>query len=286
MREQVQSIFEQPAGQKKEMVGDKLDQATALAVEKLEREGLPVTSDCRIDMRGFSDVYLEKDIKSDTRCVENWEMEWFKSDSQEEIRQKRSRTTGERFERLATVILHKFLGDRFIVVRTSLYDDFKNKVDNIILDKKTDNVICAFDEVGDASGERYFKKREEILNRNKCPQEYDKNKVNYERRGGGASLKYGLKMENGQLSLGKIDEIPIFLLALPEKQVEEGIKSLEPSLDVHSNYDKKLFAYFVASLEAQIKLLQLTRAQLSDKMKQRISQFEDAIREIRKDSKI
>lgn len=272
--------------QGKEIADDKFSKSISDVAEKLRREGVPVTNDCRIDMRGFADIYSEKERKDDTRCVENWEMEWYRTDSPEEIKEKRSRAAGERFERLATVILNKFLGDGFIVVRTSLYDDFKNKVDNIIINKETGNLVCAFDEVSDASGGRYFKKREEILNRNKCPQEYDKNKANYERKGGGASLKYGLKIESGQLGLGETNEIPIFLLALPEKQVEEGIKNLEPSPDIKSDYEKKLFAYFVVSLEAQIKSLRLTESQLSGKMKQRVLQFEAIIKDIRIQSKI
>ena len=42
---------------------------------------------------------------------------------------------GERFERLKTAILYKAFREKFIVVRSSHYDDIRNGVDNVIVEK-------------------------------------------------------------------------------------------------------------------------------------------------------
>lgn len=58
-------------------------------------------------------------------------------------------------EMAITALLHKMLKERFIVVRASTFDDYKHGMDNLILDRETGAVICAFDEVirneGDAA---------------------------------------------------------------------------------------------------------------------------------------
>lgn len=253
---------------------------------RFKKEGVPITNDCRIDMEGFIGVYGEKKIAKDIECVNTWEEEWRSTKDYNE----KLKRTGEKFEALKTVILNKFLGEGFMAVRTSAYDDIKNKADNIIINKDNGNVVCAFDEVGDISGERYQRKQEDIRRRNFCPQELDKSKGVYVRSSGGVSLEYGLKVEkdeNGRnkLGLGRVEEIPIFLLALSEKMIEEGIKKLTP-LNEKSKFEKDLFAYFIVSLEAQVKSLRLIESQLSKIMKERIMQFETSVKNIREYNKI
>lgn len=51
------------------------------------------------------------------------------------------------FKILKTSIMHKMAGERFIVVRSSHFDDITNKVDNVIVDRDTGHTICALDEV-------------------------------------------------------------------------------------------------------------------------------------------
>ena len=78
----------------------------------------------------------------------------------------------------------------------------------------------------------------------------------------------------------------MFLLALPEKQTEEGFERTGGSLEQVSEYDRKLFTFFIVFLEAQIKSLKLTEAQLSGVLKERLQRFDAGIKTIRQKHRI
>ena len=153
----------------------------------LREEGLPAREDCRIDMDSFGEVYPEKTIKEDRREIESYEKDWQVGLSEE----KRTKTEGEKLEMLKTAIFSKFLGKDFIVARSSLYDDVKNNIDNVILEKETGNLICALDEAGESSGKGYEEKKTKVLERN--------------RQENGGSLKYGFKLEKDREGKKKIN---------------------------------------------------------------------------------
>jgi hypothetical protein len=156
----------------------------------------------------------------------------------------RLKATGERMEMLKTVVFDKFLGKNFVVVRSARYDDVANKIDNVILDRKTGNLVCAFDEVGESSGPKYERKKDEVLRR--------------DREKGGGTLKYGLRIErDNRLVKDKVENVPIFYLALPKELIDETIEQLDPSAKKPSRREKQLFAYFNASLYSQIQLLNM-----------------------------
>ena len=228
---------------------------------KMREEGLPVDNDCRINMEAFSDVYSKKEIERDRALMESYEREW--------ERKGRGRNHGEygrKLEALKTAIFHKFLGKEFLIARSSPYDDFKNKIDNVILEKKTGNLVCAFDEVGDMSGPAYEEKKAKVLERD------------VKEKGG--KLKYGLKFGKDQkkLVLGEADQIPILYLALDKRHIEGGIKNLIPSFEEKSEYEKQLWKYFTASLNAQIQYLNI-EPQLEPALKNRLEQFQKTLQE-------
>lgn len=230
--------------------------------ERLMSQEVPVTGDCRIDMGAFKEVYPESEIQRDQELVRGYEREWYGGVSEEEVQEKRSKSAGEKLERLKTAIFDKFLGADFIVVRTSSYDDIKNKVDNVILERETGNLVCAFDEVGDLSGARFEKKKLEVLERNK--------------REKGGSLKYGMRLtQEGELVLGEVRHLPIFYLALPKEHIERGIEHLSDSREAIP-FEKKLFDYFRSSLEAQADSLELER-NLNPELRERLLHFEEAL---------
>jgi len=125
---------------------------------ELKKEGIPVLKNGRIDMDAFSQnkIYNEKNIKYDKNMIAMIEKEWaLKANiTLEEAETEREHSLGDKMEKLKTVIFYKFLKDGFYVTRSSRYDDIKNGIDNIILDKKTGNIICALDEVGTTSEEK------------------------------------------------------------------------------------------------------------------------------------
>lgn len=238
--------------------------------ERLKSEGVPLEDNCRIDMQAFRNVYSEREIEADNKLVADYEKDWYKDLSPKEVKQKKIRNEGEQLEMLKTSVFDKFLNKDFIAARTSSYDDIKNKIDNVILEKETGASICAFDEVGDTTGVIYEKKTEEVLERN--------------RKEEGGKLKYGLKLEDGKLALGPVHNLPIFYLALPKRLIQQGIQAMDPSFQGKSENDRNLFGYFISSIDQQIKRLRLER-HLNPELTARLEHFEELLARIREKEK-
>jgi len=115
----------------REISNDQIEKIRNLQ-EKLSKDlrakGIPVNNECRLQISGFKNVYPQDDIEIDIKIVLELQKKWSEEGG--------IKKEGEQFEIIKTIIFNKFLGNDFVVVRSSLYDDFKNGVDNIILDKK------------------------------------------------------------------------------------------------------------------------------------------------------
>ena len=225
---------------------EKIKKILELVREKLISEGVPTDENCRIQMEAFEGIYPKEEILDDKIHLKRIEKKWQERNEPEEKIDKE----GEQLEILKTALFNKFLGKKALIVRTSLYDDVTNHVDNLMIDKETGKTLCAFDEVGTNIGPIFTEKMVKVL------------KINTEERG--AKLKYGLKLEKGmnnenKIKLGRRDNLPIFYLALPSLQIKEAIKNAEPSLEKFSDYEKKVFEYFYFSLISQVKALNLEK---------------------------
>ncbi len=229
--------------------------------ERLRVEGVPVNDDCRIDMDAFRDVFSPESIESNKKTVKDFEKKWYGNLTEEEIKKEKLKKSGEQLEMLITAVFSKFLGKEFIVVRSAAYDDIRNKIDNLILEKESGNMVCAFDEVGDVSGSRFEEKKKNILEKNQK----------------GCLIRYGLGVREGELTLEYRENIPIFYLALSGENIKNGIKELVPSFEEKSDFEKKLFDYFISSLDSQIKTLKLER-NLDWSIKEQVNYFEQVIK--------
>jgi hypothetical protein len=218
----------------------------------LEGQGIPVDQNCRIDMRAFEAVYEKKEIEEDVKLIKE-----IKGNTEESLL-----TDGERLEVLKTIVFHKFLNEKFIVIRTALYDDVQNHVDNLIVEKETGNIICAFDEVSAISGPEFIKKQERFL----------RNNIN------GAKVKYGILSTKDGLIKDRIKNIPIFYLALPPEHINEGIRNIA-SLEEISDYEEKIWSYFVTTLQSQIARLKLEN--LNEILRRRLLEFEKTLKELK-----
>jgi len=223
-------------------------------VIKKEFKDIPITESLRIDPDGFPYSSNEDLIwlKRIVDKIENVNIEEEKSESEEveigrfikeALEDREIITDGERMEVFKTIIFHKFIGKNFIVVRSSIYDDFKNKVDNVIINKETGEVVCAFDEVclkGPNFDSRKKDKENIII------------KINRE---SGAKIKYGLflQKENDKMVLkkGEVQGVPIFYLSLEKDDLDDGIKSLAWSLDKISEKEKEIWGKFKILLKEQ-----------------------------------
>jgi hypothetical protein len=218
--------------------------------EGLREKRIEVDNNCRINMEAFQEI---GDYKEKIERHRNMIKEKFPGKTFQEIEAEKLRTLGEQFEVLKTAILTKLLGDSFIFVRASFYDDFFNQVDNIILDREG-NIVCAFDEVASVEGERYEGKRE---------------KVRLKNLRGGCSLEYGVRVEGEKVILEPIERIPIFRLALPERVIISLIKNFES--EKTSEEEKNFLLFFIATLLNQID--ELSRLRLEETLRNRLNKF-------------
>lgn len=180
------------------------------------------------------------DLESDKKFINEREQEWSSElhKSVEQWRRDRDRNPASITEMAVTLLLHKWLGDRFIVARASVYDDYRYGVDNVLIDKVTGAAVCGFDEVlgynGDDGGEHKDKKiKDTILN-------------------GGSSLKYGAMVVDHELKRQDLRSMPTFYLSLSKTELNgllSGFKRSNEKNDIEKNIMIKL----VASLDNQYK---------------------------------
>ncbi len=230
---------------------EKLRELLGEIAKILRNQQIPVDDECRVDMKSFSIIYGDPRIDLDIQRVRE-----SKKGRNANNLEDRLLTDGERLEVLKTIIFHKFLGEKFFVVRSSVYDDLTNNVDNLIVEKETGNIVCAFDEVS-SFGKDYEKKQ---------------NKVLYINLRGGARLKYGFISDGSLLILQGIKNIPIFYLSLSPEFIDKGIKKLSSNLNEISDFERKLIEYFLKILLNQIQQLKLIKS-LNQTLAQRIESF-------------
>src|SRR4030042_4343151 len=222
---------------KKEGLAELRDRIRKRSLE-LRKEGVPVDERARINVDEFHGIYSVQSIESDKAWIKELKGRWKEAaiagsnlswafPKEEALREM---PTGDIFEMLTTSILDKNLGEDFIVTRTSEYDDARNKVDHMIAHKPTKTIVCAFDEIGAVSGERFKEKQNKILERN------------WKR--GGADLKYGIFFEGkeGKMKLkkGHVFQVPLFYLAMSKEDIKKTLD--DPS------QQEKVFHDFIGSV--------------------------------------
>ncbi|MFA5997019.1 MAG: hypothetical protein WC791_00865 [Candidatus Paceibacterota bacterium] len=166
-------------------------------------------------------------------------------------------------EMAITALLHKILKDRFIVVRASTFDDYMHGMDNLILDRETGAVICAFDEVlrneGDEPGPS--KKLDKIKNH---------------ARNGGRKAKYGIALEDGELVRSPLENVPVFFLELKSNDLNELANDLLENYDNEpTKFEQALFTHLVSSIKEQKGILE--KLPLPQVMKNKLKAFEESL---------
>jgi hypothetical protein len=260
---------ERPPGAKAERQDDiqKLQAFIETAAETYRAEGIPIENDGRIDMSAYTGLYSKSDIARDAELNRDWEQGWYNGASAAEAKELRLQNDGERLEMLAQAIFIRNLGPDFVVARSCSRDDRKNKVDTVLLDKTTGNLVCAFDAVGDISGEIYQKKQGGVQERNLK---------------GGASLKYGLGVETKSDGKKKVvpaavNNIPVFYVALPKAYLDKGLKDFDPTPGKQSDTEKRLFEYFLNAITMQIGGLEVYNNRLNPQLKEKLRIFKTTV---------
>lgn len=178
--------------------------------------------------------------------------------------QEKEKNKSNQTEMAITVLLHKFLKERFLVVRASVFDDYKHGMDNLILDKQTGAIVCAFDEVLRNEGDK-----------KKAPVKIDK--IKKKALQGGTEAKYGFSLKDGTLVRDHVRNIPVFYLSLDSDNLDSLAKSLLENFDGDASLvEKELFAHLVQSIQEQKTMLESLPA-LPSKMKQKLANFNQSL---------
>ncbi|MCA9364871.1 MAG: hypothetical protein KC736_03195 [Candidatus Moranbacteria bacterium] len=150
-------------------------------------------------------------------------------------------------ETATALILHRFLFDRYVVVRSCAYDDYENGVDMLIVDTQTDTVVCAFDEVVDhVDGELYQKKvrrsKERLIKQ------------------GGMRIKYGLQTvvdsdSGAQFVRGSLPHVPGLCVSQTRQELHTFFRSLSDGKTEPSSSEVLYFRSIVDRLSVQVESL-------------------------------
>lgn len=218
--------------------------------EEYAEYGPVLEDDATIKMEG-SDSNYHKEL------IMIKEHTWAKEEKKsiEEWKEKKEKDPAVIAEMMITLLLHSKLKDRFLVSRSSTFDDYENGVDYVLMDKKTGAVVCGLDQVlGMGQDNGSFKKKDKI------------ERILFK---GGAHLEYGLTLddvfeEDNDLIRKKIKNIPAFFLGISKDDLDKMLISLQKegvdgdfSEDVFNknenfkNFSQSIFKKIIISLEEQ-----------------------------------
>lgn len=155
-------------------------------------------------------------------------------------------------EMALVLMLQRLLPERFIVVRSSGYDDYNGSIDYEIIDQESGNVVCGVDEVIDKTD-------------NSGPNKKEK-KMADKMLAGGFCIKYGARILKGKLSLGELKNIPAFYMCIDKEELTKLCEVLVNSpVDAssqfknsaeHSSFINNLAIKLRSSLLKQVKMYQ------------------------------
>lgn len=178
------------------------------------------------------------DKESDQELINIQEQAWAAESgkSVEKWREDKEKNPATLTEAALTLMLQRVLPDNFMVVRSSAYDDYNNGVDQLIIDRESGAVVCGIDEVIDRQGNTGPSKKEE--------------KIRQKMVRGGAKVKYGARVEVGNLVLGGLKNVPAFYLSLSSQELAilgDNLQKKEVSV-----YERDLLNRLHSSLSAQL----------------------------------
>jgi len=236
--------------------------------EVLQNLGLPVDEKARIQETAFTDIYSKDEIERDVQKIVQRQKEW----EEKELAQQKFgiRKIGEKFEEFFILFINKMLEkEEMVAVRSSNYDDVFGGVDHLILDVKTGNIVAGIDTLSEISGRRYERKIQEILAKN---------------LDGGARIKYGVRVERGEIKKGRLQQVPVFLFALPSSKIDQMIEVFDPQKV--TPVDEDGFRYFLACLKSQTDALAKKDLKTFPQLEERFREFREKITSLSKEYQV
>lgn len=245
-----------PARMLKDKLG-KLSQDINIEIENEYQLSNLLKSDASLDPSGYKEIYDEETLTNNANEVHKCELdfsgalnpgvqEYYKSafgaQTEEQIiakwKENIENEKNGQMEMAITALLSQKLGKDFLIVRTAPFDDYKNGVDTLIIDRVTGEVVGAFDEVHESGGGKYTKAKEEKIRKIAAK--------------GGAEIQYGLKLINNKLVRASLQNVPVFYLGLEKLELEELVEGLDSN---NKEKTDKIFKKLLSSLSIQYDLL-------------------------------
>ena len=231
------SEFHKPLDEKVEKMSQDINQRYYTVDEENKRHDF-VKNDASIDMDGYPNSFFDRQ-KAD-KYINDLEKIFMDKVGQNKVEWESSREnkSGIMAEKTAVVLLHKVLGEGFLVVRSSRYDDYKG-YDTFIVDLETGNPICGVDEMGANDTTSLMKKGDKIYDR-----VVSKN---------GAYIQYGAIIRDQKLERRSLKNVPAFYLAIDRKDLAAVLPHI--SEDETNTEELRVVQGLVSSLEQQLKNL-------------------------------
>lgn len=218
----------------------RLEEALEQIAQRIRDMGVSVDGECRLVADEYRNAgFGSEEIDGDNAEVRRLE-DIFAQKRLKEGGLEKSFALGEQMEMFCTALLNKFFAGRFVVVRSSRFDDIKNHIDYVIFDPKTGDIVGAFDAV--VAGEGNFRLDEK---------EIKVIKENFRKNGG--ELKYGLGMDgDGRITKCSRKNIPVFFLNLSGDDLRDYLRKVNYSAPKMGKEENAIIDDFLGSMCEQI----------------------------------
>lgn len=194
-------------------------------------ESNTAVNDYEIEFSSADDLTAQRNYKADfgiegtEAIIEQWQKE------------KRTQKNYQ-MELAVTALLHKILGEEYFVLRTSKYDDYRNGIDTLIVNKATGVVVCAFDEVHEGGdGTRTSAKQLKVLEKAEK---------------GGVEVRFGLAMEQGKLKRSELKNLPVFYLGLSSAELTSLMQNMTGMNEELSEQESAIYKKLVGLVREQL----------------------------------
>ncbi len=206
--------------------------------------------------------------------------------------QRREMSLAAMMERAIAAVCDKIVGDKFIIVLPAIYDDIVNGIDNMMVNKETGDVVCAFDEVREYEGLHHGEAGHEegVLRKvnahewgDKTRKEKKEEKIINRAERGGAVIRYGFGKEGGKLVKKKITGVPLFYVSLTETESKRLLNGMDYDSDQPSAVELEIFDKLITSFEKQA--ADIKKARINSDVARNLANFEKSLavmKELRK----
>lgn len=245
-------------------IKDFLDASGAIRMEKFEGGSGFDFEKIKKDIETVKRIEIQSSGANDERVREFYRTQ-YKIDTPEGIaahrKEEKEKNKNGQMEMLATLLFYKAFGNEFIIARASEFDDYVHGIDNVLINKKTGEVVCAFDEVHDhAQSDRASEKMEKIKKIAKK---------------GGTTFEYGIAMENGSFKRKSVPNLPVFCVSLQTQELENALVEVKTAHTGLSKYERELCANFINSIIQQSDML--SKEHLDTKLSENLSRAKTAL---------